>query len=129
MCKDDREKEISHSDAEPVMTMNILVRNADDVAELVSAVVLISARNSFDGTSSIITDAPSHDERVIAARDEFMDVNDEEVSDENGCQSRSMTIKAHRRIMRERVISAVWPARFRFSLCTQTLALRGARSV
>ena len=47
------------------MTMNIPVRNADDVAELVFAVVLISARNSFDGTSGIITDAPSHDERVI----------------------------------------------------------------
>ena len=65
---------------------------------------LISARNSFDGTSSIITDAPSHDERVIAARDEFMDVNDEEVSDEDGCLSRSMTIKAHRRCMRERIM-------------------------
>ena len=122
MHKDDREEEISQSDAEPVMTMNIPVQNADDVAELVVAVVLISARNSFDGTSGIITDAPSHDERVIA-RDEFMDVNDEEVSDEDGCLSRSMTIKAHRRIM------AVWPARFLFSLCTQTLALRCARSV
>ena len=104
MCKDDREEEISQSDAEPMMTMNILVRNADDVAEFVSAVVLISARNSFDGTSCIITDAPSHDERVVAARDEFMDVNDEEVSDEDGCLSRSMTIKAHRRIIRERIM-------------------------
>ena len=103
MYKDDREKEISQSDAEPVMTMNIRVRNADDV-ELVLAVVLISAKNSFDSTSGIITDAPSHDERVIAARDEFMDVNDEEVSDEDGCSSRSMTIKAHRRITRERIM-------------------------
>ena len=98
MHKDDREEEISQSDAELVMTMNILVRNADDVAELVIAVVLISA--SFDGTSGVITDAPSHGGRVIAARDESMDVNDEEVSDEDGCLSRSMTIKAHRRIMR-----------------------------
>ena len=103
MYKDDREEEISQSDAEPVMTMNIPVRNAD-VAEFVFAVVLISARNSFDGTSGIITDAPSHDERVIAARDEFMDVNDEELSDEDGRLSRSMTIKAHRRIMRERIM-------------------------
>ena len=86
------------------MTMNIPVRNADDAAELVFAVVLISAGNSFDGTSGIITDAPSHDERVIAARDEFMVVNDEEMSDEDGCLSRSMTIKAHRRIMKERIM-------------------------
>ena len=70
-----------------VMTMNIPVRNADDVAEPNLAVVLISARNSFDGTSGIITDAPSHDERVIAARDAFMDVDNEEVSDEDGCMS------------------------------------------
>ena len=95
MYKDDREEEISQSDAEPVMTMNIPVRNADDVAELVFAVVLISARNSLDGNSGIITNTPS--------RDEFMDVNDEEVSDEDGCLSRSMTIKAHRRIMTERI--------------------------
>ena len=33
-----------------------------------------------------------------------MDVNDEEVSDEDGCMSRSMTIKAHRRIMTERIM-------------------------
>ena len=66
--------------------------------------MLISATNSFDGTSGIITDALSHDERVIAPRDEFTDVNDEEVSDEDGCLSRSMTIKAHRRFMRERIM-------------------------
>ena len=103
MCKDDREEEISQSDAEPVMTMNNPVRNVDDVAELVFAVVLITAKNSFDGTSGTITDAPSHDERVIAARDEFMDVNDK-VSDEDGCLSHTMTIKAYRRIMRERTM-------------------------
>ena len=33
-----------------------------------------------------------------------MDVNYEEVSDEDVCLSRSMTIKAHRRIMRERIM-------------------------
>ena len=41
---------------------------------------------------------------MIAVRDEFMDVNYEEVSDEDVCLSRSMTIKAHRRIMRERIM-------------------------
>ena len=86
-----------------MQAMNTPVQNADDVAELVFAMVPNSARNSFDGDSGMNTDAPSHDERVIAARDEFMDVNDEEVSDEDGCLSRSMTIKAHRRIMRERI--------------------------
>ena len=56
MYEVDREKQISQSDVEPVMTTNALVQNANDVAELVFAMVLISARNSF-------TDAPSHDER------------------------------------------------------------------
>ena len=93
----DREEEIS----QPVMNMNTPVRNADDVAEFVFAVVLNSARNSFDGDSGVTTDAPSHDERVIAVQDKFMSVNDEEVSDEDGCLSRSMTIKAYRRIMTE----------------------------
>ena len=100
----DREEDLSQSDAEPVMNMNIPAQNADNVAEFVFAMVLNSARNSFDGTSGMITDAPSHDERVIAPRDQFMDVNDEEVSDEDGCLSRSMTIKAHRRITRERIM-------------------------
>ena len=104
MYKDDREEEISQSDAESVMTMNIPVRNADDFAELVFAVALINARNSFDGTSGIITNAPSHDGRVIAARDEFVDLNDEEVSDEDGCLSRSKAIKAHKRIIRELIM-------------------------
>ena len=96
MYEDDREEEISQSDAEPVkkatinetstsferrdytdlksrreksvMTMNTPVQNADDVPELVFAVVPNSARYSFDGTSGTITDALLHDERVIAAR-------------------------------------------------------------
>ena len=111
----DREEGISQSDAEPVkkpydqrekpvMTMNTPVQNADDVAELVFAMVLNSARNSFDGDSGMNTDDPSQDERVTAARDKFMNASDEEVSDEDGCLSRSMTIKAHRRIMRERIM-------------------------
>ena len=80
------------------MSMNTPVQNADDVAELVFAMVLHSARNSFHDDSGATTDAPSHDERVIAVQDKFMRVNDEEVSDEDGCLSRSMTIKAYRRI-------------------------------
>ena len=42
--------------------------------------------------------------RVIAARDKFINVSDEEVSDEDGCLSRSTTINTHRRIMRERLM-------------------------
>ena len=61
--------------------------------------VLNSARNSFDGDSGVTTLAPSHNERVIAVQDKFMSVNDEEVSGEDGCLSRSMTIKAYRRIV------------------------------
>ena len=81
------------------MTMNTPIQNADDVF----AVVLNSAKNSFDSTSGMIADAPSHDERVIGVEDKFMNASDEEVSDEDGCLSRSMTIKACRRIVRERI--------------------------
>ena len=87
----------------PVMAMNTPVLNANDVAEFVSAVVLSSARNTFDSTGGSITDAPSHDERVVAARDKFMNASDEEVSDEDGCLSRSMTIKAINTIMTKRI--------------------------
>ena len=52
------------------MTLNTPVQNADDVAELVFAVVLNSARNSFNGTSGMIADVPLHDERVLAVRTE-----------------------------------------------------------
>ena len=50
------------------MTMNTPVQNADDVAKLVFAVVLNSARNSFDGTKGMIADDPLHEERVITVR-------------------------------------------------------------
>ena len=76
--------------------MNTLDQNANDVAEPV-------ARNSFDGTSGMIADALLHDERVIAVRDKFMNASDEEVSDEDGCLSRSMTIKAINTIMTGRL--------------------------
>ena len=44
------------------------------------------------------TDAPLHDESVIAVRDKSMDVGDEKVSDEDACLSRSMTITAYDQI-------------------------------
>ena len=55
------------------MSMNTPVQNADDVAELVFAMVLHSTRNSFDDDSGATTDAPSHDERVIAVQDKFIE--------------------------------------------------------
>ena len=73
--------------------MSALDQNVDAVEELVFAVVLNSARNSFDGTSGMIADAPSHDERVLAVQDKFMNASDEEVSDEDGCLSRSIRSK------------------------------------
>ena len=42
----------------------------------------------------MITGATSHVKRVIAVRDKFLDVSDEKMSNEDGCLSRSMTIKA-----------------------------------
>ena len=44
------------------------------------------------------TDAPLHDESVIAVRGESMDVGDGKVSDEDGCLSRGVTIKAYDQI-------------------------------
>ena len=44
-----------------------------------------------------------HDDRVIAVRDKFMNASDEEVSDEDGRLSRSMTIKTINTIMTERI--------------------------
>ena len=125
----DREEEVSQSDAEPVMNRNIPAQNADDVAEFVFAMVLNSARNSFDGTSGMITDAPSHDERVIAARYEFMNACDEEVSDEDGCQSRSMTIKATNTILMDQVWINCAASEIVFQPSTQTPATRCMTSV
>ena len=51
----------------------------------------------------MIADVPLHDERVLAMQDKFMDVSDEEVSNEKDCLSRSMTIKAINTIMKERI--------------------------
>ena len=58
MYKDDLEEEISQSGAEPVMTMNIPVRNADDVAEFVFALVLTPP-----GTASTAPAVPSQTPR------------------------------------------------------------------
>ena len=44
------------------------------------------------------TDAPLHDESVIAVRGKSMDVGDGKVSDEDGCLSRGVTIKAYDQI-------------------------------
>ena len=49
----------------------------------------------------MITGAPSHDKRVIAVRDKFLDVSDEKMSNEDGCLSRSITIKAYNKIAME----------------------------
>ena len=46
------------------------------------------------------TDAPLHDESVIAVRDKFLDASDDEVSDEDGYLSRSMTIKAYNKLVK-----------------------------
>ena len=51
----------------------------------------------------MIADALLHDERVVAVRGKFMNASDEEVSDVDGCLSRSMTIKAVNTIMTERI--------------------------
>ena len=48
----------------------------------------------------VTTDAPLHDESVIAVRDNFLNASDDEVSDDDGCLSRSMTIKAYNKLMK-----------------------------
>ena len=107
----DREEEISQSDAEPVnetstlqsvmktltwetgeemsvVAMNTRDQNANDVAEPVFAVVLDTARNSFDGTSGMIGDALLHDERFIAVGDKFTNASDEK------CRTRTVACPA-----------------------------------
>ena len=86
------------------MTMNTPVQNADDVAELVFAVVPNSARNSFDGTSGTITDALLLDERVIAVRNKFMNASDEELSHGDGCLSPRMATEEINTIMKDRIM-------------------------
>ena len=107
-----------------VMTMNTPVQNADDVAEPVYALTLNSARNSCDGKSGMTADAPLHDECVLAVRDEFIHVNNEEVSDEDVCMSRSTTIKAINTIMTERVWINCAASKIVFQLSTRTPATR-----
>ena len=46
------------------------------------------------------TDAPLHEESVIAVRDKFLDASDDEVSDEDGYLSRSTTIKAYNKLVK-----------------------------
>ena len=54
-----------------------------------------------DFIQNMTTGAPLHGERVSAVRDKFMDVSDEEVSDEDGCLSRSVAVKANNKIVKE----------------------------
>ena len=92
------------------MTMNIPVQNADYVAELVFAMVLNSARNSFDGDSGMTTDAPSHDERVMQCEMSSRTLSDEEVTDG--------------RTMRERIWINRAATEIVFQPSTHTLATR-----
>ena len=48
---------------------------------------------------NMISGAALHDERVIPVRDQFPDVSDEKMSDEDGCLSRSMAVKEINTIM------------------------------
>ena len=61
---------------------------------------------------------------MIAVRDEFMDVSDEEVSDKNGCLSSSTTIKAINTIMTKRI----WISRVASEIVFQPMQLRCTRS-
>ena len=85
MYEDDHEEETLQSDAETAKEMMIT-----DIYILLSFVTTGKAQMFIQGT-----DAPLHDESVIAVRDRSMDVGDEKVSNEDGCMSRNMTIKGY----------------------------------
>ena len=61
----------------------------------------IIARRHRDFIKNTIIGGALHDKRVIAVRDRFSDVSDEKMSNEDGCPSRSMTIKAYNKIVKE----------------------------
>ena len=85
MYEDDHEEETLQADAKPVEKEMI-----NEAYTLPSVVTTGKAQRFIQDT-----DAPLHDESVIAVRDKFLDVSGEKVSDEDGCVSHSMTIKAH----------------------------------
>ena len=101
-------------EAKSVVIMNTPDQNANAVEELVFAMTITSgfkvtdrstafiiARKHRDVIKNMITGAALHDKRVIAVRDQFLDVSDEKMSNEEGCLSRSMTIKASNKIAKE----------------------------
>ena len=78
--------------------MNTLDQNTNAPEELVFAMTMTSgfevadkstafiiARRHRDFIKNTITGAALHDERVIAVRDQFPDVSDEKMSNEDGC--------------------------------------------
>ena len=81
--------------------------NANAIQELVFAMWPTRAlrpciaRRRRDFIKNTITGAALHDERVIAVRDKYLDVSDEKMSNEDGCLSRSTTIKAYNKIAME----------------------------
>ena len=97
-----------------VVIMNTPDQNANAVEELVFAMTMTSgfevadkstafiiAHRHKDFIKNTITGAALHDKRVIAVRDKFPDVSNEKMSNEDGCLSRSMTIKACNKIAKE----------------------------
>ena len=90
-----------------MVIINTLDQNANAVVELVFAITMTSGFEVADKSTAFtiahrhgdfiknrITGGALHDKRVIAVRDQFPDVSDEKMSNEDGCLSRSMTIKA-----------------------------------
>ena len=70
-----------------------------EVAEKSTAFII--ARRHRDFIKNTIAGAALHDKRVIAIRDQYPDVSDEKMSNEDGCLSRSMTIQAYDELVRE----------------------------
>ena len=83
---DDHEEETLQSDEEPAKKLKI-----NEAYTLLRVVTTGKTQRFIQDT-----DAPLHDESVIAVQDKLMDASDDEVSDEDGC---SMTIKANNKIV------------------------------
>ena len=82
MMQDERRDhtDLPACDEKSVVAMNTPDQNANAGEELAFAMMLNKRQEQ---------DTLLHDERVIAVRDEFMDVSVVDVSDKNGCLSRS----------------------------------------
>ena len=83
MYEFDHEEETLQADAETAE--KVTIREASALPSVVTT--------GKTQIQDVTTHAPLHDESVIAVRDAFLDAN--EVSEEDGCPSRSMTIKAY----------------------------------